>query len=188
MLLNGTAIFSRLCLAFFSRKLNFWGRCLFLPEENGIGRTRGWRIKLNEFRSAVRWKTGRTIMLIAQRLYIKVRCLSKTHVHPEQTPWIWCRNYHVRRCLWFLCRGDLNIRPNNPNDPSGFKILVNVNDSEVNKSLRRCVVLALFCIICYYIVWFGSWNWFYSRKQKIFLNKNLFGEVTMEGKVDEGLL
>lgn len=69
--------------------------------------------------------------------------------------------------------------------PSGFKSLVNVNDSEMNETLGWCVVLALFCIICYCIVWFRSW--FYSRKQKIFLNEDLFGEVAVEGRVDEVL-
>lgn len=72
--------------------------------------------------------------------------------------------------------------------PSGFKSLVKVNDSEMNETLGWCVVLALFHVIYYYTAWLRLWNWFYSRKQEIFLNEDLFGKVTMEGRVDEVLL
>lgn len=43
------------------------------------------------------------------------------------------------------------------------------------------VVLALFCVVYYYVPRLRSWNWFYSRKQKIFLNEDLFGEVRKAG-------
>lgn len=54
MLLNEATIFSRLYPAISSCKLNFGGRCLSLPEENDVGRTSGWKIKLDKFRSVVR--------------------------------------------------------------------------------------------------------------------------------------
>jgi len=61
---------------------------VFLPEENDIGRTGAWKVKLDKFRSAVRWKIARTVTVIAQRLYIKLRCFPKMRVHPEQMLWI----------------------------------------------------------------------------------------------------
>ena len=71
---------------------------------------------------------------------------------------------------------------------SGFKSLVNVNDNKMNKALGmvcgfsfilhhlfpHCVVKVVKSV--------------YSRNQQIFLNEDLFGEVTLEGRVHDVLL